>query len=72
MPVTAAPRCLASSMARTMLALTGGETLPPPTEKISRPSSARRREDCSQVENVPSQPSSLIRAVSSETLSVGQ
>ena len=44
---------------------------PPPTENISRASPADRRETLSHSAKAVSKPSSLIRAVSSETLSVG-
>jgi hypothetical protein len=44
---------------------------PPPTEKMSSASSGRSWETSSHDENVVSQPSSLVRAVSSLTLSVG-
>ena len=44
---------------------------PPPTEKTSTASSGPSRETSSQAENEVSQPSSLVRAVSSLTLSVG-
>jgi hypothetical protein len=54
-----------------MLADTFFSRSPPPTEKTRRPSSERRREPTSHSEKTVSHPSSLVRAVSSETLSVG-
>jgi hypothetical protein len=71
MPWTPAPTFCASSMARTMFGDTLRSRSPPPTEKTNRASSTPRREPSSQPENTVSQPSSLARAVSSDTLSVG-
>ena len=45
--------------------------LPPPTENTNSASSLRSRLPFSQATNTVSQPSSLVRAVSSDTLSVG-
>ncbi len=45
--------------------------LPPPTDMTKSMSWGRRRLPCSQVTNTLSQPSSLVRAVNSETLSTG-
>ena len=58
-------------MARTRFTDTFFSRLPPPTEKTSRPSRAPSRDTLSHSEKLVSQPSSLTRAVSSETLSVG-
>ena len=44
---------------------------PPPTEKTRIASRDESRERSSHASKVVSQPSSLVRAVSSETLSVG-
>ena len=46
--------------------------LPPPTENTNRPSFSLKREEISQLLYAVSQPSSLVRAVNSETLSVMQ
>ena len=62
---------LASSRARTRLGEMLRSVSPPPTEKTSSASSGRSRDTSSQAEKVVSQPSSLVRAVSSLTLSVG-
>src|SRR5581483_649640 len=66
-----APTARAYSSARTRFTLTFFSALPPPTENTSRPSMSDRRLPRSQAANAVSQPSSLMRAVSSETLSVG-
>src|SRR5262249_52564874 len=71
MPKTRAPTSRACSRARTRLTLTLRSRLPPPTEKTSTPSPWRTREPRSHSTKEESQPSSLIRAVSSLTLSVG-
>src|SRR6185503_14808594 len=70
-PATRAPTALACSSARTRLVLTLRSESTPPTEKTSTASRAERRLPLSQLANEVSQPSSLMRAVSSETLSVG-
>ena len=71
MPNTAAPTSPASSSARTRLGDTFFSRLPPPTENTSTASRAPSRDTLSHSEKLVSQPSSLTRAVSSETLSVG-
>ena len=71
MPSTVAPTSRASSTAFTMLTETPCSREPPPTENTRTASSARSREPRSQAAYAPSQPSSLTRAVSSETLSLG-
>jgi hypothetical protein len=71
MPKTLAPARRASSIARTRFTETFFSTFPPPTEKTSTASSAPMREIFSHSANELSHPSSLTRAVSSETLSVG-
>src|ERR1035438_18993 len=58
-------------MAATKFGLTWFSRLPPPTEKISRGSALPSRLARSQPSKIPAQPSSLVRAVSSPTLSVG-
>ena len=49
-----------------MFADTFRSASPPPTEKTRTPSPGRTRDVSSQAENVVSQPSSLVRAVSSD------
>ncbi len=71
-PTIDAPTSLASSMALTRFMLTGGSAEPPPTEKTNRQSFPLSRDDINQFEYAVSHPSSLTRAVSSETLSVTQ
>ena len=71
MPSTVAPTSLAYCTARTRFGLTLRSRLPPPTENTRIASPARSWLTFSHAENVVSQPSSLVRAVSSETLSVG-
>ena len=67
-----APRSEASSKARTRFTDTWFSWLPPPTENTSTPSRRRRAESTrSHSTKVVSQPSSLVRAVNSDTLSVG-
>ena len=61
-----------AARASTRLTLTGGSIEPPPTENTNRQSPARKRDARSQFAYAVSQPSSLIRAVSSETLSETQ
>src|SRR5262249_35011085 len=63
------PRALASSRPRTMLALTLRTASPPPTENTNTASLLLALLVRSQVAKTVSQPSSLVRAVSSETLS---
>src|SRR5438309_268612 len=58
-------------MARTRLTLTLRSGSPPPTEKISTQSRSVSRLPASHLASDESQPSSLIRAVNSETLSTG-
>src|SRR5919109_1030933 len=70
-PHTRAPTDLAYSKARTRLMLTPRSASPPPTEKTQTTSFAPRRLPLSQFAKDVSQPSSLIRAVSSDTLSTG-
>src|SRR5215213_3690442 len=70
-PNTLAPIVLAYCSARTRLGLTFFSRLPPPTEKTNSASSALSRLTLSHSTNTVSQPSSLVRAVSSDTLSVG-
>src|SRR4051812_14955586 len=70
-PAIRAPTCLAYCSARTRLGLTFRSRLPPPTEKTNTTSSAFRRLPCSHATNTDSHPSSLVRAVNSETLSTG-
>src|SRR5580704_6304399 len=71
MPKMCAPASDAVSSARTIFTDTFFSRLPPPTENTSTPSRAPMREPLSQAAKHVSQPSSLARAVSSETLSVG-
>jgi hypothetical protein len=71
MPMTEAPAFLATWMALTRLGLTFFSRLPPPTEKMRMPSLPLMREPLSHSAKIVAQPSSLVRAVSSETLSVG-
>jgi hypothetical protein len=70
-PTIAAPRSRGSFNAETRFGLMFLARLPPPTENTNRPSSARSRLQRSHSTNTLAQPSSLVRAVSSETLSVG-
>jgi hypothetical protein len=72
MPKIEAPTDLAVSRAATMLVETCFSALPPPTENTSTASLPLIREPFSHSLNVVSQPSSLARAVSSETLSMGE
>ena len=65
------PRSFASSMAATRFALMLRSRLPPPTEKIHSTSFAVARLPRNHAAKTVSQPSSLVRAVSSETLSTG-
>src|SRR5262245_22081943 len=69
-PAIRAPRSRARCIASTRLTLMPRSTSPPPTENANRQSSPRRREALSQSAYDDCQPSSLIRAVSSDTLSV--
>src|SRR5580704_17276717 len=69
MPKTCAPADVAVSRALTMLTDTFFSTLPPPTENTRTASLELIREPSSQPEKQLSQPSSLARAVSSDTLS---
>src|SRR5262249_33145586 len=71
MPKPFAPTSLASWIERTRLTEMFFSLLPPPTEKIKSASFAVMREASNQLAKQVSQPSSLILAVSSETLSVG-
>ena len=57
--------------ARTRFGLTFFSRSPPPTENTKTPSAARNRLPASHAANTVSHPSSLVRAVSSDTLSVG-
>src|SRR5580658_6148344 len=68
----AAPTDFAYCSAETKFGLTCFSRLPPPTEKTSTQSAAPRRLTRSHASNTVAQPSSLVRAVNSETLSVGQ
>src|SRR6516164_5408062 len=61
----------ASSIALMRLGLTLRSASPPPTENIRIASSLSSRLVSSQAVNTLSQPSSLVRAVNSETLSIG-
>src|SRR5262249_14668152 len=70
-PTTVARLPFASSSARTRFAETFFSLSPPPTEKIRMQSFSPMRLPSSQPAKHPSQPSSLMRAVSSLTLSVG-
>jgi hypothetical protein len=63
---------LANCRALTRFGLTFFSRLPPPTEKIRRVSSGRKRLLRSQLSKTPAQPSSLVRAVSSGTFSLGE
>src|SRR5581483_6399983 len=67
----ARPRDLASSSAAIRLGLTLRSASPPPTERTRIASLALARDVLSHSMNTVAQPSSLVRAVSSETLSVG-
>src|SRR6266702_931521 len=67
-PNTFRPRCFASLRAATMFGLTFFSRLPPPTENTNTASLADARLVRSQAANTVSQPSSLVRAVSSDTL----
>ena len=65
------PAVWAVSSALTMFPEMPRSRSPPPTEKTRRPSFAPRRDPSSQLLKEVSQPSSLIRAVNSDTLSTG-
>ena len=71
MPQILAPTSLAYSSATTKLTLVFSGRLPPPTERTKIRSFSFKRLPSSQLAKAVSQPSSLMRAVSSETLSVG-
>jgi hypothetical protein len=71
MPMMVAPTEAATRSALTRFALMFFSRLPPPTENTSTPSAAVSRLAASQLANTVSQPSSLVRAVISATLSVG-
>src|SRR5690348_12896269 len=62
---------LAKSRAATRLGLTFFSRLPPPTDNTRTPSRDCSRLVRSQLSNIVGQPSSLVRAVNSDTLSVG-
>src|SRR6478672_4136483 len=70
-PNTLAARFFARSIALTRLVLTLRSASPPPTENIRIASSPSSRLVSSQAAKTLSQPSSLVRAVNSETLSIG-
>jgi len=72
MPKIEAPTDFAVSSAATMLVETCFSRLPPPTEKTRTASLSLIRDPLSHSLKVVSQPSSLARAVSSETLSMGE
>jgi hypothetical protein len=57
--------------ARTRFGLLSFSSLPPPTEKMTTASALPSRLPCNYAENTVSHSSSLVRAVSSDTLSVG-
>ena len=71
MPITDAPTCFATWIALTRFGLTFFSRFPPPTEKMSNPSFALMRLPLSHSLKTVAQPSSFVRAVNSETLSVG-
>src|SRR5688572_30762508 len=68
MPKIFVPRRRASSKARTMFGLTFFAASPPPTENMSSASFSPARLPLSHSANTVSHPSSLVRAVSSDTL----
>src|SRR5271166_3073429 len=70
-PKIGVPRSRASRRAATRLVETPLAALPPPTEKTSSASRPESRDPLSHSAKVVSQPSSFVRAVSSDTLSVG-
>ena len=71
MPMTGAPTSWAYCRAVTRFGLTFFSRLPPPTENTRIRSSGLSRLTRSHSTKTVAQPSSLVRAVSSETLSVG-
>jgi hypothetical protein len=72
--IAAAPTDNSKDPGRTLfgVTLTLRSASPPPTEKISNASLSLSLLTSSQPANTVSQPSSLVRAVSSETLSIGE
>src|SRR5271165_293972 len=66
-----APTCFASCMAATRFGDTFFSRLPPPTERMKRQSRLLSLPVRSHSTNTLAHPSSFVRAVSSETLSVG-
>lgn len=70
-PKMSAPSARASSTATTRFIETLCSREPPPTEVVSSASSPDRRDPSNHLAYAVSQPSSFVRAVNSETLSVG-
>jgi hypothetical protein len=71
MPRTALPRSFANRKAATKFALTFFSTSPPPTDRTRTASLSLRRLPLSHSTKTEGHPSSFVRAVSSDTLSVG-